>query len=263
MLLPLNELAGLSLAEAFRRYVLEDPEVVAAGEALADHRGVFSEGHYPALTVSYLWPTCFKVSELASAFASTIWFLDEPIPKPLEAHVRAAEVFTDRWGAICTLLQGGALVGKGCFNASGCEEVIVPAQWSRPSGLVDVRNGDLLEGPRHQALVRWTGIVLSARPMNPKRVDAVPTRATQRAVTTIAARNACKEWLAGHMRSSPLEKIASKNVWWQKAQEKWPGSLSRDAFDIVWSEAARATEAFAWIAAGALKKSSRRNQSLE
>jgi hypothetical protein len=256
-----NDLAGLTLGEAFRRWVLNDPEVISQKRAMPYASELFDKGQYPS-DPSFLWPLDLEAAQLASDFVNPgYWISGQPLPEPTPAHLKAAQTIASRWSALCALLKGGTLIGSGCYVATGREETVGRAQWSRPSMFIDVQNSDLVEGPRHQPMVRWTGITISTRQAESAKSGILaPTRATIRVVTTIAACNACKEWLVGLMQTSPSERLVNKAHWWREAQGKWPGSLSRYAFDRIWAEAVIAALAPAWSAAGAPKKSSGRNR---
>jgi hypothetical protein len=260
VIFPPDELAGLNLGEAFRRCVLEDPEVKERGRTLPTRSDVFRDGRYPTpVGIIYLWPPNLEAAQLASDFNNPgLFFADEGRSPPSNAVLNAAEAIASQWKALCALLASGQLIGEGTFVSTGLHQAIHGEQWSRRSMLIDVRNSDLLEGPRHLPILRWSGIVLCL-PQVPRDVGTSPKPAVQRVVTTAASRLACKKWLVEQMRADPHARGAAKRNWLDVARRKWPGSLSERAFDGAWAEAVVEAEAPAWAAAGAPKKSLRDN----
>src|SRR6266498_3379952 len=71
-------LFGLSLADAFRKFVLDDPRVIAVGRSLVQQERmygeVFSEGHYPGPWIDYGWRLDVTQDELAFQFVRPIIF---------------------------------------------------------------------------------------------------------------------------------------------------------------------------------------------
>ncbi|ARP98243.1 hypothetical protein [Pseudorhodoplanes sinuspersici] len=160
-----QRIAGLTLAEAFRKCVLEDPEVVACGERVTSagtDRAVFQEGQYPGPFVDFKWPLDQSAEDLGFEFVRQIVFwAGEPSPKPTVSMVAAANALADRWAALRRLLSSGSIIAHGTFSSTGVEQPISPRQWSRSSMSFDVKNSDLFEGASRNVEPRWTGIFLT------------------------------------------------------------------------------------------------------
>jgi hypothetical protein len=77
--------------------------------------------------------------------------------------------------------------------------------------------------------------------------------------TSDASYKACLAWLLEIMRASPDERTESRQGLWKKAQGKWGGSLSERSFITARTEAIRISDAKAWAAAGASRKSPRKS----
>ena len=63
-------------------------------------------------------------------------------------------------------LVNGELIANGVHPATGVRGEIDPAEWARTGLVLDVRNGDLIEGwygrPSGKHTVRWSAIVVRA-----------------------------------------------------------------------------------------------------
>ncbi len=76
---------GLSLAEAFQRFVLNHPDVVPLANAAMkldrSYEGVFREGQYPGHYVKFSWPLDISAEDLAIDFVRPFIFsLDRLTP---------------------------------------------------------------------------------------------------------------------------------------------------------------------------------------
>jgi hypothetical protein len=82
-------LNGLSLAEAFRKFVINDPEVVALAKRLlkaeSRHSAVFHEGQVPGPFVSFHWPIDATASALEFRFVDS---LEASSEAPSQRHQR-------------------------------------------------------------------------------------------------------------------------------------------------------------------------------
>jgi hypothetical protein len=265
-----SHLNGLSIAEAFQKYVINDPEVVALAKGLLKtdvrHSAVFLESQAPGYFVDFHWPMDLTASALAFRFvASPIFFTDDPLPKPSAALTAVSEVLTDRIGGLRDILAAGKVVAWGTFVRTGIEGPIARLQWVRDEVSIDVSKGDFCEGPNHRAVPRWTGLslrlpsapILANQTQNgaaPKAVESV-RQARAQIQTKEKCRLECVIWLSDIMRANPIGKIPKEELWGQ-ALQKWPKKLSRRAFEAARTEAINVTKALAWAEAGRPKRKS-------
>jgi hypothetical protein len=164
-----ERMAPLSFAEAFKRFVLQDAELVTAVRQAA------SEGT-PCLTVlegrfteaSPLWPAVLDEYDLAVEWADSIaqrmaklhpkdkagaaW-LDDPIP---ESAKRAAAILRDRFNRFIFPLRRGAVIACG-HQLFGLPTAVLPSLWSSSRVRIDPVNGDLFD---EHAGLSWRGIFL-------------------------------------------------------------------------------------------------------
>lgn len=264
-----TRLAGLTLAEAFRECVLEDPEVVSRGKRapeLSYDSAVLRDGKYPGVTVSYRWPLDLETKNLAFHLLHRgVYFSHSEIKQPSSDLLKALDVFSSRFQKLRDLLSRGDLVARGTFAATGIEQDISAAQWRRSEMQIDVRNSDLFDKAGYKADPTWTGIVVRAaaaagptvllateagRPSDRRKsVSLVKTRAS--------SQTECTRWLEAEMRRQPLQRVGTKGCWWEQARKRWPNSLSHNAFNHAWATAIRNANAHAWAASGAPRKSSK------
>jgi hypothetical protein len=271
-------LVGCSVSDVFRRFVIEDPELVLLGKRVsaADERHVpvFQEGYYPGWGNDFKWPLELTAGGLANQFmALPIIISSDPAPRASEAIHNASRVIVDRWQALRRVLISGEVIVRGTFVATGIVETIDPFQWPRRGLWIEVQNGDLFEEKNGIPVLQWSGLVLVApfhvKPLvydgilpattEQQRASTRSTKAVARVETSIASSEACRTWLVGIMRASPDERTESKQSIWNKAREKWGGSLSQRSFFAAWAEAIRITGAIAWSVAGAPVKSPRKS----
>jgi hypothetical protein len=97
-------LVGCSVSDVFRRFVIEDPEVVLLGKRVSAvdelNVHVFREGYYPGWANDFKWPLALTASDLASRFvAPFISYISDPAPRASEVIQNAARVIVDRWQA--------------------------------------------------------------------------------------------------------------------------------------------------------------------
>jgi hypothetical protein len=238
-----NHLDGLSLAEAFRKYVLNDPEVVALAKDLLKtdtrHSAIF--------------------------LASPIFWIDDPLPKASTALIAVSEVLTDRISRLRDILASGKVVAFGTFVQTGIEGPIARLQWVRGDVSIEISKGDFCEGSDHRAVPKWTGLSLQLpsaassadQPQSgaaPKVVETV-REATPQIQTKEKCRLECVTWLRDTIRADPMGKIPKEELW-GRAQGKWPEKLSRRAFEAARTEAINETRALAWKEAGRPKRKS-------
>jgi hypothetical protein len=160
------EVTGCSLAEAFRRFVLEDPEVVSSQKRIPEwkrYEEVFVEGQMPGPVVSFLWPVEVTGDDLAYDFVRSIFIdLYSDLPKPSATIRHVAEVIVDRWQRLRQRLIAGEILARGTFARTGMVQYLDPLQWARQGLSVDVKSGDLIEFEDRKPIVRWSGLSLSS-----------------------------------------------------------------------------------------------------
>jgi hypothetical protein len=302
-------LAGRSLADVFRSFVIEDPEIAALGKEVSRqdgrHAAVFRDGQYPGYIIDFKWPLDLSTDDLAYGFVKPfIWFVGNPMPKASEAVKKVAHVIIDRLQALRSILADGKLIARGTFATTGMIGTLDALQWRRSGLWVDVRNGDLFEDENNNLVLRWSGLALVERripglqtvagmgieqasylhgdgatareakfhvkrtALDRIRPSTTPQegassnkgeRALARVETTVTSYNECVAWLVQIMRKSPDERAETKESLWNKAQAKWPGTLSQRSFLSARAEAIRSSGAKVWGAAGASKKSMRKS----
>jgi hypothetical protein len=264
-----NYLNGLSLSEAFRRYVINDPEVVALAKRLlktdARHSTVFLEGQAPGYFVDFHWPLESTASAVAYRFVdSPVVFMDDPIPTPSASIAAVSEALADRMAGLRGLLASGRIVAVGAFAQTGIEVPIGRFQWRRSGMSIDVSNGDLCEGHDYRAVAKWTGLGLclpeTRLPANQPqavitaKVVEPPRKAKMQIVTKEKCRLDCIAWLE-HMMSDPEVIPRSRDDLWTEAQSKWPNKLSQRDFLKARDAAIASKEAWNWKAPGRRPKS--------
>ena len=283
----------MPIAEAFRRFALNDPEVRALAAV--------------ALPSAPRWKPLFAKGE--SIFAERgdwpvdlgrFWFARPVHPDPTKRSVYerqdqvdplelviAVEALKHRYRCLMGLLQTGTMVARGVPGRPGLTEQITRAIWSHEDFHLRVSTGDVLQDneqsvDRYDRTVRsWIGVVLCKPATEPaawgnREVEAVVSReqhgppssatecdrpgaegkkANKRIDTATKSYRECVVWLVQMMRASPNVRTATIDGLWNEAKLKWPETLSRRAFEEARSEAIKATRAYAWTAAGRSKKS--------
>lgn len=201
---------------------------------------------------------------------------DRPWPPALEAYYGA---INRRAGLLFQFLQERQLVGWG--DASDGHLVpLAHTIWSHEDFYVHRYNGDVYESGPRILKKKWTGVTLALPVLSPVGLFHVkptasdpvlpvateharstkPDLANDRVRSTIAARKACATWLEQIMRQNPDCRTETRQSLWEKAQKRWPASLSERSFLAARAEAIHNTGATAWGAAGASKKSMRDNR---
>jgi hypothetical protein len=155
---PKRHLWGMGLADAFRKFVLEDPEV-AALNALQRDPSALKKGMRPGPFINLYWP--LKVTGEALAFAyvdnpsADPW---KPIPAPSTEQDDIAFALVDRLCALRCLLASGHVTAKGTLSQSGESVVIDSLQWKREGMFIHALNGDLCAEQNHMPVPIWTGV---------------------------------------------------------------------------------------------------------
>jgi len=165
-------IAGYPLAEAFKKFVLEDPEVAAlAKEAVRlspafEH--VFMQGRCHVQGVGE-WPVSFErwitIGTVHPDPDKRSKFDIPRKPDPLEVVI-AAEALTHRYRALISMLRRGELQGHGLPATPGHPDVILRSIWSHEEFYFDATSGDVLQDnpesrDRYDRLIRrWIAVVL-------------------------------------------------------------------------------------------------------
>jgi hypothetical protein len=176
-----RQLNGLSIAEAFEKYVLKDPLVVSLATALPQDQSclsVFQEGQYPGPYVEYAWPLDVTPEDLAFQFVRpVVYFTGDPDPVVSKEILSVSAALVARIGAIKDLLTTGQLIARGTFAKTGLDSEVGRLQWARREIAIDVRNSDLINNSGREPVVMWSGITLelpAAAALLKQVVDAKP-----------------------------------------------------------------------------------------
>jgi hypothetical protein len=161
-----RRLAGLSLADAFRVCVLNDPEVQARGEELVartgHHQDIFEQGRFPGPIITFIWPVETSQKSMEDEFTRRlVFFTNEVTPPTPDEIVKAAAVISDRWQGLRALLIKGDIIAHGTFVKTGLLQPIARQQWSRRTIKVHVQNSDVLEEQDKKDVILWSGVELA------------------------------------------------------------------------------------------------------
>jgi len=260
-------LNGLSLADAFHRYVLDDPEVVALGKRVVKtakrHADVFRDGMFPGPLNDSHWPLDATAESIEYSFVPQSPSVDHWLPTPSAMISAVSAVLADRIQGLRNVLASGSICAFGA-SQTGIEGPIGRLQWLRSGISIDVRNGDLCDGQDHRAVPKWTGVSLrlpdAALPANqpqngaPSKIAEIRSKARAQTQTKEKCRVECVAWLEG-MMSNPEIVPRSKHDVWAEAQLKWPNKLAYRAFLKARGDAIANKQAWAWKAPGPKPKS--------
>jgi hypothetical protein len=256
-----ERLNGLSLKEAFRIYVFDDPEVVVLGKrvvkAKISHAAVFSDGMFPGLLTShFFWPLDLTAKSLEFNF------VDQgslgSLPNPPDAVSAVSAVLADRFSAVRDILADGKIVAFGTAAGTGIEGPISRVQWTRRGISIDVSNGDLCEGQDYRAVPKWTGLslrlpdALLTPNASPPKILKIPRKLIQ---TKEKPLKECFAWLETMMSNAEIVP-RSRDDLWAEAQLTWPQKFTERAFRKTREYAIIKTDALAWKAPGRKPKSS-------
>src|SRR5437868_7124514 len=112
---------GLSLAEAFKKHVLNHPAVMTSSAAVLrqdnSYESVFRDGRFPGPYVEYTWPLDLTARELSYQFVKSLIFdPDRTIPKEI---LDVSELLAARIKMLRDLLTSGRVVARGTFAMTG------------------------------------------------------------------------------------------------------------------------------------------------
>ena len=165
--------ADKTLSEAFKSFVLEDPEVVALARAAVtiapDYHRVFVEGRcHPHGEEA--WP--LGLNHYMAGIDSPEQ-RDSPVGILLNGECAevtdASDTLRDRFGALFDLLRTGALIGHATLDRDGSQQTILRSVWSHSQFYFEASTGDILQvnqkakADHDYFLRRWIGVVLQRR----------------------------------------------------------------------------------------------------
>jgi hypothetical protein len=172
--------AGLSLAQAFKKFVLEDPEFAALASYAVRFdkaaKSMLQEGKFARqVTFDWQWPIDL------TPFANFVDVINDAYSFGVRRQVigeqpqEACEVLRDRYERLLRLCRSGEVVARGTHVLSGIVGEIDVQQWSRSSGWIDTRSGDFLEEIDNKLVARWTGLSFLA-PRKTAAFDSIGRR---------------------------------------------------------------------------------------
>jgi hypothetical protein len=173
---PNSHLWGMGLADTFRKFVLEDPEVGALNALLRDPSAL-NNGVWPGPSGGLHWPLNITSDALAFAYVDS-FFTDtgRPLPTPSLEHREIAAALVDRLSALRDILASGLVTAKGTFSQTGEIVLIDSLQWKRDGIFVHALNGDLCAEQKHTHVPIWTGVSFLDGRVNKARIRPVQTK---------------------------------------------------------------------------------------
>ena len=239
----------LSMVEAFKRYVIGDPEVVAACASLRKTHAAVAlqiERGWMGGEESPIWPVALRRTPHMWAWrgslpeSSIIGALSSDCDREGVQQFRPANgAFHDRLTELLECLRTGQIVAVGKLSL-GRSEPIMRGWWARNDAWLDFRNGDLLEESKDGRIPVYKSLMLGP-PVKEFEIagrlgfddldelaEKMPKSLVQGGVTPP------RESVAWFLEQTKRRKAGSKQDYWQKYHERWP-SVSRRQFDIgVW-----------------------------
>jgi hypothetical protein len=145
--------------EVFLERVIKIEAVQTYRPAVTDDHTAqfFEEGRCPGTFGNFEWslhrPEDFPWGPLGPAESEK----QAPISLPMQ-HAWSAAVAA--FAEFIAALVNGELIANGVHSASGVRCEIEQAEWTRSGLVLDVRDGDLIEGRHGKFTVRWSAIVV-------------------------------------------------------------------------------------------------------
>jgi hypothetical protein len=172
-----KRIISLSLVQAFRNFVLEDPEVAALSKPLTTDAAVFKEGYFPN-GLSHRWPLRLTADQCADEFVHTLFHIIGDAPRrPSRDQSRVSFALADRLLALRELLSSGKVIGRGTSSRTDNVVTIDPPMGGRAGVSIDVQNGDFCEEENNKPVVRWRSISLEApHQQDPPQRDKLKAR---------------------------------------------------------------------------------------
>ena len=160
-----------SLYAEFLARVIKIEAVQCYREAVTDDHTAqfFAAGRRPGVFGDFQWsldaPEAFSWGPLAPATSEKPAPVSLPMQHAWDAAVAAFAEFI-------AAFVNSELIATGVHPATGIRSEIESAEWARTGLVLDVRNGDLIEGlysrPLGQHTVRWSAIVVRSAIQQPK-----------------------------------------------------------------------------------------------
>jgi len=161
---PIAALAGLTFNEAFRQFVLDHPDVAAAGKRAVEERHLeqdaFATGRWPRY--GYRWPLKLSADDLIWQWVCGEHLLilgGPPDPPPPPSIIAVAIALANRWNVLLDAFIRGELL---TIDMDGNE--LGRGGWRRSAATIDVQSGDLFDGDGDDATPLRRGLELSAPP---------------------------------------------------------------------------------------------------
>ncbi len=162
------KLSGMTLSEAFRTYVLGDPQVKALAKlaiaAAPEYRRTYDEGRcHPHGMEQWPMRTGSPIAGM-DLFDDPEWAELLSLPQP-PVVVRACKALKERFDALFGSLRSGELIARGVSASDGKEAPIIRSVWSHDDFFFDARKGDMWQRmPRSDnkwgVEPRWHGVML-------------------------------------------------------------------------------------------------------
>jgi hypothetical protein len=228
-----DQMHGLTLAEAFRKHVLEDGEVVATGcQVCAAHpadSAVFLKGNYPGDIVDYHWPVNANAEDIAYAFVRSMLVLDRPQPEPSIWQIAASKVLAARLSELVGYLARGEMIAVGTFGASGIEAPIGIGQWRRNDLWIDIENSSVCETRNYKPAPLWTGVWLRTAEQSPTIGSIAGEGARKLSATKTKPRDEMLNWLRSIMSDPDFMPLTNAELW-KEIERRWPEKISHREF---------------------------------
>ena len=130
-----DDLVGLPIGEAIRRFVIRDPAVLAAGRNVIEYD--FESAQFSRAYNRCLWPVQLNAGDLSSKFVRGGGDPDRLVP---ERVVAVAQLMIVRYAEIAGFLRTGEIVAKDIQN-----NPVDCAIWLGPNLAIDIQVGHLYE----------------------------------------------------------------------------------------------------------------------
>lgn len=234
-----NELDGLSLGDAFIRYVLNDPAAVEVRQQLLARKptyaSIFNEGVVPGPTIGFHWHLKYPAEIMAADFGRPIMFmLGDPMHRPSDLESAVSATIVAAMARFQGLLASGVLTAVGTFVGTGAEVAVGIGQWRRKDLAIDVENSSICD---EKCEPIWTGVWLQTAE---KRSGTAPAtsnasggrleKTRTQIQTKKTSRDKCEEWLLSVM-SDPEAEPLPKDDLWKLAKAKWPKKVGKLQFN--------------------------------
>lgn len=150
-------LAGLTLKEAFQRFVLDDPELIARSKPVLrlapEYARVFKDGRYTVAGWKQ-WPLARDAGYACLTTRGTrfIGRLNDDVDLP--DLIAACDVLQDRIDALFDVFRRGELIVRGVPAHAGHADVVLRSVWFHQDYWFEFAGGDILQ-INHESRERW------------------------------------------------------------------------------------------------------------